>query len=345
MALCGKIALVTGASRGIGRGIALQLGEAGATVYVTGRAPAESGSAVDADLPTLQKTADEVTARGGKGVAVFVDHGDMAQVERLFEQIRTENDGALDILVNNAYSAVNAIAANASKPFWECEPGFWDEVNNVGLRNHYFCSVFAARLMVPRSSGLIINISSVGGLSYLFCTPYGVGKCAVDRMAQDMAHELRGQSVTVVSLWPGLVQTELVKKMFTDEDKVRSFQNAGGSVHVDQVSRMAGIETTTSLQETIQRMFKEGESTEYPGKAVVALASDPLVAKKSGRVLIAADLGEEYGFQDVDGHAPSSLRSVGALLKMTSFGAGIGAYLPRWVKLPGWLMTAVTSKL
>ncbi|TKR92790.1 hypothetical protein L596_007369 [Steinernema carpocapsae] len=254
----------------------------------------------------------------------------MAEVEQLFDKIEKES-GTLDILVNNAYQAVQAISNNVSKRFYECDPEIWDEVNNVGLRNHYFCSVFAARIMVKNFSGLIVNISSAGGLTYFLNVPYGVGKCAVDRMAQDMAHELKGKGVTVVSLWPSLVKTELMDKLFKDEDKLRDLQNASGAI-----SKIS--------PETMKQNFNDNESTEFPGKAIVALASDSAVIRKTGRVLLTADLGDEYGFLDVDGGKPASIRSVSALLKLAGC-SFLYPYLPRWIKVPGWVMTAFTSKL
>uniref|UniRef100_A0A914EJD0 Dehydrogenase/reductase SDR family member 1 n=1 Tax=Acrobeloides nanus TaxID=290746 RepID=A0A914EJD0_9BILA len=214
MSLRGKIAVVTGASRGIGRGIALQLGAAGAKVYVTGREPKKSLSNQNSSLPSLDKTAQEVTESGGKGIIAYVDHSDMSQVKELFERIERENNGQLDILVNNAYSAITTINDNMDKKFYESDPEIWDDVNNVGLRNHYYCSVYATRLMRSRGQGgLIVNISSVGGLKYLYNVPYGVGKAACDRMAADMAEELRKENITVISLWPGPIETELLEDL------------------------------------------------------------------------------------------------------------------------------------
>ncbi|KHN84377.1 Dehydrogenase/reductase SDR family member 1 [Toxocara canis] len=322
MSLSGKIALVTGASRGIGRGIALQLGEAGATVYITGREPKHALDAERGDLPTLEATANEITKRGGKGIAIYVDHSDMGQVEKLFARLKTETDGQLDILVNNAYSAVQALCDVNGKTFWEMDASIWDEVNNVGLRNHYYCCVYAARMMVPRKRGLIVNISSVGGLTYLFNVAYGVGKCAVDRMAADMANELRTENVAIVSLWPGAVRTELFKKV-VDSGK---YDNSSDP----QVRKM-------------RKFLEEGESTEFAGKAVVTLAKDTNIMKKSGRVLIAADLGLDYKFTDIDGRQPPSLRSAKALLDIGGY-SKIGDYLPNWLRIPGWLMTALTRR-
>ena len=184
---------MTGACRGIGRGIALQLGQAGATVYITGRTEAN-----------LADCAREIKERGGKPIPVAMDHGVDSDVEKLFERINTEQSGKLDLLVNNAYAGVSTIFNNKGKKFWETEPvNTWDMINGVGLRGHYICTTLASRLMVPRKSGLIVNVSSSGGLKYLFNVAYGVGKVGCDRMAADCAFELKKSNVAMISLWPG----------------------------------------------------------------------------------------------------------------------------------------------
>ena len=155
--LQGKVCLVSGAARGIGRGIALQLGQAGGTVYVTGRTSAN-----------LEDCAREIKERGGHPIAVTMDHGVDSDVEKLFERIKIEQDGKLDVLVNNAYSGVNTIFTNTGKKFWETEPvETWDMINGVGLRGHYICTTLASRMMVPRKTDLIVNVSSTGGLQYV----------------------------------------------------------------------------------------------------------------------------------------------------------------------------------
>ncbi|CAJ0579446.1 unnamed protein product, partial [Mesorhabditis spiculigera] len=320
MSLAGQIALVTGASRGIGRGIALQLGQAGATVYVTGRQPKNSDATKHDkyELPSLEKTAREINERGGKGIAVYCDHGDMENVKQLFEQIDKENAGQLDILVNNAYSAVTAIFDGTGQKFYEQAPEVWDEVNNVGLRNHYYCTVYAARMMVKRDKGLIVNISSPGGLRYLFNIPYGVGKEALDRMSADTAKELKAKKVTVVSLWPGAVKTELVTGMQKEDTSGRNAQ--------------------------VAKMFAEGETIEYPGLAVVHLANDPHRLNLTGFTLVTADLGDRYGFVDIDGRRPPNLRSVSRLLSYGGF-TNLSGWVPDWVRLPGWYMWAANSRL
>ncbi|KRZ91747.1 Alpha-1,3/1,6-mannosyltransferase ALG2 [Trichinella sp. T8] len=321
--LSGRVALVTGASRGIGRGVALQLGEAGATVYITSRPVDKSDSSEIADLPTLEKTAEEVNGRGGKAIAVYCDHSKDEEIKALFQRIEEEQNGQLDILVNNAYAGIKAIANCIGKKFWECEPEIWDDINNTGLRNHYICSVYAARLMVPRKSGLIVTISSVGGLRYLFNVPYGVGKAACDRMAVDCAEELKAKNVAYVSIWPGAVQTELILN------------------NLDAVSEMA---VGSFDKETVKNIFINGESTEYVGKAVVHLAADKDVIKRTGRVYFTADIGREYGFVDVNNRSINSIRSLKHILSMSNYRKMAWA-VPAWIRIPGWLMTAACSKL
>merc|ERR1712088_1032759 len=152
----------------------------------------------------LKECAAEIQKRGGKAIPVSVDHSDDSQVVKLFERIKSENDGKLDVCVNNAYAADPAEQ--------------WDAINGVGLRNHFLCTVYASRMMVERKNGLIVNVSSPGGLRYLFNVAYGVGKAACDRMAADCAYELKEDNVTMVSLWPGPVKTEHVQEHILSQD-------------------------------------------------------------------------------------------------------------------------------
>src|SRR5215207_6757415 len=210
--LTGKIALVTGASRGIGKGIAIALGEAGATVYLTGRTESQSDATVP--LPgTIRDTAALVNKAGGKGIALRCDHADDQQVKQVVERI-AEEQGHLDILVNNAWSGYQLKQRSRTSgfhtPFWKSPPEFWDTMHTVGVRSHYVTSVYATRLMVDQRSGLIVHLSAPAGGGYSENVAYGVSKAAVDRMAADMAHELRDKGVAVVSLWPGIVATEMI---------------------------------------------------------------------------------------------------------------------------------------
>ncbi|OQV20405.1 Dehydrogenase/reductase SDR family member 1 [Hypsibius exemplaris] len=305
MSLSGKVAIVTGASRGIGKGIALQLGEAGATVYITGRTVQ---SHAGAPAPgSLNETAQEVERRGGKCIPVACDHSLDSDIDSLFERAR-------------------------GVPFWKLPPTFWDEVNNVGLRNHYICSVKAAQLMTERKSGLIINVSSIGGLTYLFNVPYGVGKAACDRMAADCAVELKKHKVAFVSLWPGAVKTELVKKYVLDPMEAR--KKAGGSGDDGDLERSASRKA-----EVVENMFANGETVEFSGKCVVALAKDPNIMKKSGRVLLTGELGSEYSLVDIDGRQHLGIRSVKELLKQGGW-TKTAEYIPQFLAIPRFVVNA-----
>ena len=262
-----RVALVTGASRGVGKGIALALGDAGATVYVTGRSLAEG----DAALPgTIGATAREVDARGGRGIAVACDHGDDAQVQAVVERLKRD-EGRLDILVNNVFAVPNENMFEG--PFWKQPISFWDTMHRVGLRSHYVASVMCAPLLIEAERGLVANISSFGGASYQINVAYGVGKAGVDRLARDMARDFEPHGVTCVSLYPGIVRTERI----------------------------------LALSDKLPWDLSNSESPELTGRAVVALAADPDTKRHNGKVLIVAELARQYGFTDVDGSTPPSL--------------------------------------
>jgi len=266
-ALTGQVAVVTGASRGVGKGIALGLGEAGATVYVTGRSVA-AGS-----IPgTIGETADQVTALGGRGVAVACDHADDAQVKALFERVEAES-GRLDVLVNNAFAVPDG---RLTGPFWQLPLDQWNTMHTVGLRSHYVASGYAAPRMIAQKRGLIVNVSSFGAKIYAVSVAYGVGKAGVDRMTRDMGRELKPHGVCVVSLWPGIVKTE---RLLLEPDRL-------------------GFDPTQA----------NAESPQFSGRAVAALAADTKRMEKTSGSLVVAEMGLEYGFTDVDGSQPKSLR-------------------------------------
>ncbi|GGN95334.1 SDR family NAD(P)-dependent oxidoreductase [Nocardia rhizosphaerihabitans] len=272
--LAGKVAVVTGASRGIGKGIAQELGAAGATVYVTGR------TTTPGRLPgTVHATAEEITALGGHGVAVVCDHADDAAVEKLFAQVRDEQ-GRLDVLVNNVYNSP-AAARWLGRKFWDVPPKAWDETFDIGVRSHYVASVFAAPLLIE-SAGLIVNVSSPGARRYMHNAVYGVGKTALDRLTADLAHDLDGTGATAISIWPGIVDTELLQMVPADDQGRRQVTLPG--------------EGTFDLN--------AAETPRFPGRAVVALAADPDRAARAGTACKVADLAEAYGFTDVDGRIP-----------------------------------------
>jgi NAD(P)-dependent dehydrogenase (short-subunit alcohol dehydrogenase family) len=268
--LAGKVALVTGASRGVGKGVALGLGEAGATVYITGRT-LEEGQAAVALSGTIHQTAQEVNELGGKGIAIRCDHTDDEQTKAVFDQIRAEQ-GRLDILVNNVWGGYEYY--NDGTEFWK-ESGFWtaplsrwDKMFAAGVRAHYACSVFAAPLMIEQHSGLIVNISFWAAQKPTMGVAYGSAKAACDQMARCMAHELGDHKIAVVALYPGLVRTEGVLKAGDFFD------------------------------------LSNSESPQFNGRAVAALAGDPNIMQKSGQVLVTAAVALDYGFTDIDGKQP-----------------------------------------
>jgi NAD(P)-dependent dehydrogenase (short-subunit alcohol dehydrogenase family) len=278
--LNGAVAIVTGASRGIGKGIALELGTAGAIVYVTGRTTSPGGR-----LPgTVGETAEEIDAVGGRGIPVVCDHHDDAQVRALFGRVASEH-GRLNVLVNNVYSAIDLIPW-LNRPFWQIPPEAWDQVIGVGARSHYVATALGAPLLLGRTPGLIVNVSSSGSIQYAHNVVYGVGKAAVDKMTADMAYELSPHGVTVVSLWPGLVRTELT---------------------------MMGAERTADGREVLRLPgegefdIRQAETPRFCGRAVVGLASDPDVTARSGKAWRTAELARAYGFTDVDGRVPEVL--------------------------------------
>ena len=273
-----RVAVVTGASRSIGKGIALELGAAGATVYVTGRT-VEPGALAG----TIGETAAEIDALGGHGIAVACDHKDDAQVEALFARV-AEEQGRLDVLVNNVFPAP-VLAPWLGKKYWELPVEAWDEIIGVGTRSHYVASVFATPLLFAAGGGLIVNVSSSGAVTYAHNVVYGVGKAAVDKMTSDMAVELDGTGVSVVSLWPGLVRTEMLE---------------AAAVH-------DGDEIYIELPGEGRFDLTNAESPRFLGRAVVALADDPGLAARSGKAFPSADLARELGFTDTDGRVPEVL--------------------------------------
>lgn len=251
-----KIALVTGASRGVGKGVARVLAECGATVYATGR------------------TIEELESSGGKIVTVRCDHRDDTQVRGVFGRINDEQ-GRLDILVNNVWGGYENMMENGeftwTRPFWQQPLWRWDAMFEAGVRAHYVASCLAAPMMIARRSGLIVNVSFWAAQKHVGNVAYGVSKAATDKLTADTAHELKQHHVAVVSLYPGLVRTEAV------------------------LAAAAWLDLSNS------------ESPEFVGRAVAALACDANLIQKTGFVLVAAALGRENSFRDIDGKSPRPL--------------------------------------
>lgn len=247
-----RVALVTGGSRGVGFGIARALVDDGWTTYVTSR----KGSGPDG------------------AVALACDHTDDESVAAVFEEISTTS-GRLDLLVNNAWAAPRGFGG-FSDPSWQRPVDDWDTLIGVGLRAHYVASVHAARMMTVAGSGLIANISSFGSRGHLHSVLYGMSKTALDKMAADMAVELDGTGVSAVSLWLGLIRTELLLSLGVEE--------------------FAGFS------------LARAEDPEFVGRVIARLASDPQLPGLSGRTLVTAELGEDYGIVNNDGAQPDSHR-------------------------------------
>jgi NAD(P)-dependent dehydrogenase (short-subunit alcohol dehydrogenase family) len=255
------IAVVTGASRGLGRGIARALGGKGMTVYLTGR-----------DGDALREAAAEVRQAGGTGIAVICDHGDDAQVADLFARV-TRDSSRLDLLVNNA-AAVYAQELSRPGPFWEKDLRLVDMID-IGLRSDYVAAYHAAPLMIASGPSLIVNISFYGAVSYFHGPAYGAAKAGTDKMVYDMAVDFAPTPVSIVSLWPGYILTDMLKAI-----------------------------PRAAFPAAMQAMLPEFETPEYTGLVAAALLADPDLKSYSGKTLIGALIGRQYGIIDLDGKRP-----------------------------------------
>ncbi len=275
--LSGKVAVVTGASRGIGKGIALVLAEQGATVYVTGRTVNPGDYYLSGTVgETAAQCTERGTSRGGRGIAIACDHANDEQVAAVFDQVRRD-EGKLDILVNNAFQLSDDLIEPS--PFWE-KPLSNLEMFAVGPRSHFVAAWHAAPLMIPQKSGLIVAINGYAAVTYTFGVVFGTAKTAVDRMARDMAIELKPHNVASISLWQGLTLTEKAHyNLAQSKEKMTS--------------------SITSMT---------GSSVEHPGRVIAALASDPEIMARSGGTFITTEVAMEYGITDVDGRVIPSAR-------------------------------------
>ena len=255
------VAVVTGASRGAGRGIALALGAAGWRVYLTGRTAGADDAAA-------------VTAAGGDGIAVPLDHGEDAAVERLFARVAAEN-GALELLVNNAASISDRLTDPA--PFWDKPPDLANVID-VGLRSSYIASWYAAPLLLAADRGLIAFTSSPGSVCYMHGPAYGAQKAGVDKMAADMAVDFAGTGVCTVSVWMGILLTERMRRAFAGKP------------------------------EALQAFAAHAETPQFTGRLIDAMYRDPDLPELSGRTVIGAELAQRYGISDEDGRRPPSHR-------------------------------------
>jgi NAD(P)-dependent dehydrogenase (short-subunit alcohol dehydrogenase family) len=266
----GKIVVVTGASRGLGRGIARQFGRLGATVYLTSRATSKAA---------LRDAAAEVDAGGGTGIAVSVDHREPAEAEALIARVKAEQ-GRLDILVNNAAAVHEALGRRGA--FWE-KPLSLADMIEVGLRSSYTMCYFAAPVMIARRQGLIANISFYGASTYFHGPAYGAAKAGTDKMSFDMGVDLRPHNVTCVSLWPGFIYS-------------------------DALAQFIGSAPAEMIPERLKAHLPNFEHPEFSALVLNALHDDPARMTLTGQALIAAELGARYGIVDINGRHPPSYR-------------------------------------
>jgi len=294
--LRGKIALVAGATRGAGRGIAIALGEAGATVYCTGRSSRKvSGKraprrpATASGPETIEETAELVTAAGGYGIAVRVDHTEPAQVKNLIARIKRRHKG-LDILVNDVWGG-DALT-EFGKTFWTVNLENGLAMLKQAIHSHIITAHYAVPLMLGRGRAIIFEITDGDAFYYRGNLFYDLVKISVIRLAFAMARELRKRDVVSVALTPGFLRSERVLEHF--EVTEGNWKQAGNK----------GVNENSADQNDAPSDFMVSESPRYVGRAVVALAADPEVKSKSGRVFSSWGLAREYGFTDLDGTRP-----------------------------------------
>ena len=263
--LDGKVAIVAGGSRGIGRGCVLELAANGVKVYVLGRTLNEGESALPG---SLSKTVKEAAELGGVAIPIVCDLRSDKQIEAALARVIAES-GQLDILVNSAFDLPDG--CGNGDPFYSTPISYWDDMTAISARSVYVTTWHAAQHMIPRRQGLVVNISSQGSREYFVHATYGIAKSALDRLGQDLGREIAQHGIAIVTLWPSFVLTERILAFDADEWEVD---------------------------------LEGAETPRFPGRSVVALACDPKAVERSGRIYTTRQLAEAYGFTDLDGSLP-----------------------------------------
>lgn len=284
-ALRDRIAVVAGATRGAGRGIATALGEAGATVFCTGRSSRSRALQSDYDRPeTIEETAELVTALGGTGIPIVIDHLDPDQVERLSKRIRDEH-GHIDILVNDIWGAekLKGGPRDWNKPIWQVDLHKGLRILRLAIDTHLITSHYLLPLLIDRPGGLLVEVTDgttdYNASHYRISVYYDLAKVAVNRLAFSQGHELASHNATAVAITPGWLRSEMMLEAYNaTEENWRTAAAPPG--------------------------FAVSETPRYVGRAVVALASDPMRTRWNQRSVTSAQLAAEYGFTDIDGSRP-----------------------------------------
>lgn len=273
--LSGKIAVVAGATRGAGRGIARMLGEAGAFVYCSGRS-VKGAPATPGRPETIDETAGMIRAAGGDAVAVRTDHSVPKEIEALFARVKRDH-GRLDILVNDVWGGDELMEW---KPFWELDTDRGFRMLDSAVRTHILTSRYGAPLMIETGHGLIVEITDGDFMGYRGNLFYDLAKIGAIRLAHDMAIDLKDTTVTALAVTPGFLRSEAMLERFgvTDANWLDAAQNVQG--------------------------FEGSETPCFVGRAVAALAADPNISRKAGKVFASWTLAKEYGFTDIDGSRP-----------------------------------------
>ncbi|HXI16466.1 MAG TPA: SDR family oxidoreductase [Chloroflexota bacterium] len=276
--LSGKVAVVAGATRGAGRAIAVSLGEAGATVYCTGRS-VRGNLASGANRPeTIDETAEMVTAQGGKGIAVRTDHTEVDQVSALFERVRQEQQGRLDVLVNDIWGGEQL--TDWENPFWEASLENGLLMQRRAVWSHMITSRFGVPLLVARGAGLVVEVTDGWTYEYRGSLYYSLAKVSVIHLAEAMAAGLKEKGVTALAISPGFLRSE------------------------EMLYHFGVTESTWRDAAKKDKDFIASETPYYTGRAIAMLAADPKVSVKAGKAFYAGDLADEYSFNDADGNHP-----------------------------------------